>query len=79
MNMQTGSGDGCSPWPPRPWPETTGRPNARRPGFQTPCGETGACSDCRSPQRICRVTTIIERVPRATELSVCLSNEDLGY
>lgn len=54
-------------------------PNARRLGFQTPCAETGACSDCRSPQRICRVTTIIDRAPRATELSVCLINEDLGY
>lgn len=53
--------------------------NARRLGFKTPCAETGSCSDCQSPQRICRVTTIIDRVPRATDLSVCLINEDLGY
>ena len=54
-------------------------PNARRLGFDTPCAHTGLCTDCNSPQRICRVTTIIERQPRATDLAVCLVNEDLGY
>lgn len=54
-------------------------PNARRLGFDTPCAKTGLCNDCNSPQRICRITTIIERRPRATDLQVCLINEDLGY
>jgi hypothetical protein len=54
-------------------------PNARRLGFDTPCAHTGKCSDCHSPQRICRITTIIERQPRAIDLRVCLINEDLGY
>jgi len=54
-------------------------PNARRLGFDTPCAKTGLCSDCNSPQRICRITTIIERRPRATDLTVCLVNENLGY
>jgi hypothetical protein len=54
-------------------------PNARRLGYHTPCAVTGMCSDCNSPERICRVTTIIERKPRATDLRVCLINEDLGY
>jgi len=54
-------------------------PNARRLGFDTPCAKTGLCSDCNSPQRICRITTIIERRPRATDITVCLINEDLGY
>jgi len=54
-------------------------PNARRLGFDTPCAKTGLCSDCNSPQRICRITTIIERRPRATDMSVCLINENLGY
>ncbi|TYO95029.1 YkgG family uncharacterized protein [Geothermobacter ehrlichii] len=54
-------------------------PNARRLGFDTPCAKTGLCSDCNSPQRICRITTIIERQPRATDLRVCLVNENLGY
>lgn len=54
-------------------------PNARRLNFDTPCAKTGLCNDCNSPQRICRITTIIERRPRATDLQVCLINEDLGY
>lgn len=54
-------------------------PNARRLGFNTPCARTGLCSDCNSPDRICRITTIIEKKPRATDLRVCLINEDLGY
>lgn len=54
-------------------------PNAKRLGFKTPCAETGICSDCNSPDRICRITTIIERAPRATALGVCLINETLGY
>ncbi|HAD04514.1 MAG: lactate utilization protein C [Desulfuromonadales bacterium GWC2_61_20] len=53
--------------------------NARRLGFATPCAETGRCSDCQSPQRICRITTIIERAPRASHLHICLVNEHLGY
>ncbi len=54
-------------------------PNARRLGFATPCAKTGFCSDCDSPQRICRITTILDRRPRATEMLVCLINESLGY
>ncbi len=54
-------------------------PNARRLGFDTPCAKTGLCSDCNSPERICRITTIIERKPRATDLRICLVNEQLGY
>ena len=54
-------------------------PNARRLGYDTPCAKTGRCSDCNSPGRICRITTIIDRRPRATELLICLINEDLGY
>lgn len=54
-------------------------PNARRLAFKTPCATSGFCSDCDSPERICRITTIIERKPRATEIGVCLINEDLGY
>ena len=59
--------------------EIVAPPNAHRLGFKTPCAVTGLCSDCDSPERICRVTTIIERKPRVTEIGVCLINEDLGY
>ncbi|HWI40234.1 MAG TPA: lactate utilization protein [Verrucomicrobiae bacterium] len=53
--------------------------NARRVGFKTPCAATGLCSDCRSPERICRVTTVIERNPRMTDLRVLVVNEELGF
>jgi hypothetical protein len=87
-----GSVSGCCSRRPLPWKVAvaldgarrriktwTGPPNVRRFDFQTPCAETGVCSDCRSPQRICRVTTVIDRAPRATELSVCLTNDSPGY
>lgn len=59
--------------------ERVSPPNARRLGYKTPCATTGICAECNSPDRICRITTIIERCPRITALGVCLINEDLGY
>jgi len=54
-------------------------PNAKRLNFKTPCAETGFCSNCNSPDRICRIITIIERKPRLTDFEVILINEDLGF
>lgn len=54
-------------------------PNARRLNYKTPCGSTGFCSDCNSPDRICRITTVIDRKPRLTDLRVLVVNEDLGF
>jgi hypothetical protein len=45
---------------------------------KTPCVETGECRDCRSPDRICNVFTIIENKPFYTELNVIVVNKDLG-
>lgn len=59
--------------------DTASPPNARRLKLNTPCASTGLCSDCNSPDRICRVTTIIDRAPRLTDIQVCLINADLGY
>lgn len=53
--------------------------NAFRLGAQTPCAETGICTDCNAPQRICLVTTILHRKPMMTDLSVILINESLGF
>lgn len=53
-------------------------PNARRLSYKTPCATTGFCSDCNSPDRICRVTTVIDRKPRLTDLRVLVVNEDMG-
>ena len=54
-------------------------PNSRRLNFKTPCAVTGFCSDCTSPDRLCRVTTIIDRQPRMTDMRVLVVNADLGF
>ncbi len=53
--------------------------NAHRMGLKTPCAQLGRCTDCDSPDRLCRATTIIERRPASTDLSVLLVNVELGY
>lgn len=53
-------------------------PNARRLNLATPCATTGFCCDCDSPQRICRVTSIIDRKPRNTDIRVLVVNEEMG-
>jgi len=53
-------------------------PNARRLNYNTPCAKTGFCCDCNSPDRICRITTVIDRKPRLTDMHILVVNEDLG-
>ena len=53
-------------------------PNARRLSLNTPCAKTGFCSNCNSPERICRITTVIDRKSRAMDIRVLVVNEDLG-
>jgi len=52
--------------------------HARTKKFATPCAQTGKCSDCSAPQRICSVTTIMEKRPWRTGVSVILVDEDIG-
>ncbi|MDR1917334.1 MAG: lactate utilization protein [Synergistaceae bacterium] len=53
--------------------------NSLRTGLDTPCSKTGYCVDCNSPDRACRVISIIERVPFGREAHVILVGEKLGY
>ena len=53
--------------------------NARRLKLNTPCAVTEKCSDCRSPQRMCGITTIIDRRPSKTDLEVIIVGQELGY
>ena len=55
--------------------------NARRLKVSTPCAEKAdKCYDCNSPQRICRVSTIIHKRPLAIEhMEVVIIGENLGY
>ena len=59
--------------------QTAGPMRAKSLGMETPCAETGQCADCRSPQRICRITTILHRCPMQTDVAVILVGTDLGY
>jgi hypothetical protein len=52
--------------------------NAKRLNLALPCAETGFCHDCKLENRICRVTSIIQRRPSGTDFSVYLINEELG-
>ncbi|MDO4987604.1 MAG: lactate utilization protein [Synergistes sp.] len=54
-------------------------PNALRLSMDTPCAETGLCFDCRSPQRLCNVISILERPPRGRDCHVIMVGRELGY
>ena len=51
---------------------------ARIKGMKVPCVKVGHCIDCNSTERICNVTTILERAPAYTETTVLLVDQDLG-
>lgn len=54
--------------------------NAKRLGKKTPCVAAGKCMDCNSPERICKVTTLMEGPSHHVEQAhVILVDEDLGY
>ena len=43
-----------------------------------PCVKAGKCVDCDAENRICNVTAIIEKKPRAIDISIILVGEKLG-
>jgi len=43
-----------------------------------PCTVVGKCVDCNAENRICNITTIIEKKPRAIEMSIIIVGEELG-
>lgn len=54
-------------------------PNARRLNLKTPCS-VDVCTDCKSPQRMCKVTLLLERPSNAVpNVHVLLVREALGY
>jgi L-lactate utilization protein LutB len=59
--------------------DVAGPMRAKSLNMETPCAETGICSDCNAPQRICRVTTILHRKPMLTDMSIILINQSLGF
>jgi hypothetical protein len=53
--------------------------NAIRMNLQTPCKEKGLCVDCKSPQRICNMWSVIEGHMIKDRIHVKLVGENLGY
>lgn len=57
-----------------------GPKNAQRFRIKTPCAvNADRCYDCDSPERICRATLILDRVPNRLPSEVVFIDEDLGY
>lgn len=50
----------------------------RHEGLRTPCHQTGICTDCNSPDRICNVWTITEKSYPAGRIKIILINQELG-
>jgi hypothetical protein len=53
--------------------------NNIRYGLKNPCVETGLCSDCKTPQRLCNMWSIIEGHMIQNRIHVKLIGENLGY
>ncbi len=53
--------------------------NVMRIGLKNPCAKTGTCGDCKSPQRICNMWSIIEGHTTKGRIHVKLVGENLGY
>jgi len=53
--------------------------NAKRLNKKTPCAVTGLCSDCDSPERICRHLTVNMRQNIPDRIKIFLIKENLGF
>ena len=58
--------------------EWTAPMNVKRLGYKPPCGVTGECSDCASPERICNAYVVLAKKPRKTDYMILLVGEELG-
>jgi len=47
-------------------------------GMRVPCIAAGRCVECESEERLCNVTTILERAPTYTAVMVIIVDDDLG-
>lgn len=53
--------------------------NANRLKLGTPCVRKGQCYDCSSEDRICNSISTLLRKPAATDYTIILINEELGF
>jgi hypothetical protein len=60
--------------------ETRAAPmNNKRLEAPNPCIKAGTCQDCHGETRICRVYQILRRRPKASDFTVIVVGEELGY
>jgi L-lactate utilization protein LutC len=54
--------------------------NARRINAKTPCAQNAdKCYDCSSPERICRITAVIDRAPMGMKCEIIFVDQELGF
>jgi hypothetical protein len=53
--------------------------NTIRLNKKTPCAASGICNDCKSSERICGATVVIDFVKEKGRLKLFLVNEELGF
>lgn len=53
--------------------------NVMRLEKKSPCGKTGHCEDCSSPDRICNTWTITEKSFPKKRIKIVLINEEMGF
>ncbi len=53
--------------------------NVQRLNKKTPCAVTGSCTDCKSPEKICRAFTTITSQSNPDRMHVLIVNKELGY
>jgi hypothetical protein len=53
--------------------------NVMRLEKKSPCGKTGRCEDCSSPDRICNTWTITEKSFPKKRIKIVLVNEEMGF
>ena len=45
----------------------------------TPCAQTGLCAKCRDGNRLCRATLILDCRPLASDVTVIVVAEEIGF
>lgn len=53
--------------------------NTKRLSKSTPCTKTGVCMNCKNEDRICRIYSVIKRMPMGADMTVIIVGEDMGY
>jgi hypothetical protein len=53
--------------------------NAMRLSRKTPCAKTGECMDCKSPERICKAWTFMDKCTKKDRIHIILINQDAGF